>query len=77
VSRDGMLQGPNFELLGQVLDATHIQVVISGGISKLADIEKLAAIKHKHFFGVIVGKALYEQKLDLKEAVKRFQNGSP
>ena len=70
IARDGMLTGPNFKSLEELLDATNIPVIASGGIAGIEDIEKLKAIENKGILGAITGKALYEGKLDLKEAIK-------
>ena len=68
ISRDGMLTGPNLERLKQLVDRKTINIIASGGISCLDDIEKLVSIKD--LVGVIVGKALYEKRFDFKEATK-------
>src|SRR5699024_8940002 len=59
VSRDGMLNGPNVELLREVSAATSAPVVASGGISSLDDIRALAAVVDEGVDSAIVGKALY------------------
>lgn len=73
VNRDGTLAGPNLALLGQVLSKTRMDVIHSGGISELAHVEGLARITSKNFKGVIVGKALYEKKFTLLDAIGKFQ----
>ncbi|MBU0467462.1 MAG: 1-(5-phosphoribosyl)-5-[(5-phosphoribosylamino)methylideneamino]imidazole-4-carboxamide isomerase [Candidatus Omnitrophica bacterium] len=70
IARDGMLTGPNLKSLEELLDATNIPVIASGGISCIEDIKNLKALEKKGILGVITGKALYEGKLDLKEAIK-------
>ncbi|MBI4343388.1 MAG: 1-(5-phosphoribosyl)-5-[(5-phosphoribosylamino)methylideneamino]imidazole-4-carboxamide isomerase [Candidatus Omnitrophica bacterium] len=69
VSRDGMLQGPNLELLQQVLDVGVRQLIASGGIATLEDLRRLKALEPRGVAGCIVGKALYEGKIELKEAI--------
>jgi len=69
ISRDGMLKGPNVDSLKEILSSTKISVIASGGISTLDDIRQLVAIKNPRLFGVIVGKALYEKRFTLKEAI--------
>ncbi len=64
-----MLKGPNIKRLREILDATKILIIASGGISSLEDIKKLNEIKNNRLEGVIIGKALYEGKIDLKEAI--------
>lgn len=71
ISRDGMLAGPAFELYDKLI-ATYgrkIELVASGGVSSLADLEKLAG---KGVFAAIVGKAIYEGNVSLKE-LKDFE----
>ncbi len=69
ISRDGMLNGPNFEALKILLKATKIPVIASGGVASLDDIKKLKALEHDGVMGAIVGKALYEGKFNLKDAL--------
>ncbi|MBN1793690.1 MAG: 1-(5-phosphoribosyl)-5-[(5-phosphoribosylamino)methylideneamino]imidazole-4-carboxamide isomerase [Candidatus Omnitrophica bacterium] len=69
ISKDGMLQGPNINLLRDVLESTSLSVIASGGISNIADIEKLAELKKENLEGAIVGKALYEGRFHLSEAI--------
>ncbi|MDP3920851.1 MAG: 1-(5-phosphoribosyl)-5-[(5-phosphoribosylamino)methylideneamino]imidazole-4-carboxamide isomerase [Candidatus Omnitrophota bacterium] len=69
VRKDGMLEGPNLDELDEVLDLTNANVILSGGISSLSDIEKCRQITKKNFEGVIIGKALYDKKFSLEEAV--------
>lgn len=70
VRRDGMLQGPNLEGLREILDTVDLSVIASGGISDIADIKNLLALKKKNLIGVITGKAIYEDTLNFKEAVE-------
>ena len=73
VSRDGMLKGPNLELLNEVLGAGTTQLIASGGISSMKDLEQLKALEPKGVMGVIVGKALYEGAIDLRQALELFK----
>ncbi|HSI73934.1 MAG TPA: 1-(5-phosphoribosyl)-5-[(5-phosphoribosylamino)methylideneamino]imidazole-4-carboxamide isomerase [Fimbriimonas sp.] len=68
IARDGMLQGPNIELLHQVMQAVAIPVIASGGVGSLQHIEALASASTSPE-GVIVGRALYEGKLTLRQAL--------
>ena len=70
IARDGTLSGPNFDGLKNVLDAVEMQVIASGGVGQLEDIKKLMKLEPYGLYGAIVGKAIYENKLDLKEAIK-------
>ncbi len=69
VSRDGMLSGPNLELLERVCAATDAALVASGGVSSLADIEALRGLVDAGVEGAIVGKALYAGAFTLEEAL--------
>lgn len=70
IARDGMLQGPNLEGLAQVLEWSRSRVILSGGISVLSDIEQCRNLKQPNFDGVIMGKALYEKRFELRDAVR-------
>lgn len=68
ISRDGTLSGPNIEAIKNLLKLTKIYLIASGGVSSLDDIAALNKIKG--LSGVIIGKALYENKFSLEEAIK-------
>jgi len=67
VSRDGTLEGPDLEFLEQACDLELTNVIASGGISNITDIKD---VKEKNAFGVILGKALYENKISIEDAQK-------
>jgi phosphoribosylformimino-5-aminoimidazole carboxamide ribotide isomerase len=66
ISRDGMLEGPNFEALAELASAVALPVIASGGITTLEDIRRLADLG---LAGCIIGRALYERRLNLREAI--------
>jgi len=69
VAKDGLLQGPSFDLYRTMQDQLpKLNIIASGGVSNMADIETLADM---NLFGVIVGKAIYEGRVALKE-LSRF-----
>lgn len=68
IVKDGMLQGPDYQGLNDLLNAVKISVIASGGISGLDDLKKLMAMNKKNLVGAITGKAIYEGKLDFSEA---------
>lgn len=70
IARDGTLRGPNIDGIKNILDAVAISVIASGGISELSDIKKLVDLNAAHLAGVIVGKALYEHRFSLQDAIK-------
>jgi len=67
VSRDGTMEGPDLEFLEQTCRLTNANVIASGGISNVNDIKN---VKEKNAFGVILGKALYENKISIEDAKK-------
>ncbi len=69
VNSDGMLRGPNVQLLRQVCERTDAPVVASGGISSLSDIERLADLVEVGVEGAIIGTALYVGNFSLVEAL--------
>lgn len=70
IDRDGALQGPNLRELEALLGLEGAEIIASGGVSSLADLESLSALKRKNLVGAIIGKALYEKKFSLKDAVR-------
>ena len=70
VTKDGTLQGPNVELLREVMQRTSKPVVASGGISSLQDIRDLHALVADGLEGAILGKSLYASKFTLQEALE-------
>ncbi len=67
VNRDGTMEGPDLNFLQQSCDLSNTNIIASGGISNLDDIKN---VKEKNAFGVILGKALYEEKVSIEEAKK-------
>jgi phosphoribosylformimino-5-aminoimidazole carboxamide ribotide isomerase len=71
ISTDGMLTGPNFGAQEAMLAAVSCRVIASGGISRREDVVKFVETKKRrpNLDGVIVGKALYERRVDLREMI--------
>ena len=69
VHKDGMLQGPNIELLRSVCGATDKPVVASGGVTELGDLTALASLVEEGVEGAIIGTALYEGRFALEDAL--------
>lgn len=69
VNKDGMLSGPNLELLQQVCERTDRPVVASGGVSTLADLEAIRGLVAAGVEGAIVGSALYRHAFTLPAAL--------
>src|SRR5436309_1736622 len=68
ISRDGMLEGPNLDAMAEMAAAVALPVIASGGVTTLEDIRRLA---QRGLAGCIIGRALYEGRLDLREAIKQ------
>jgi phosphoribosyl isomerase A len=75
IDKDGMLRGPNLELLRQVCARTSRPVVASGGVSSLADLRAIASLVPGGVEGAIVGKALYAGAFTLPEALAAVAHG--
>ncbi len=75
INRDGTLSGPNLEALSSIAAAVRTPVIASGGVSSLADIRALAALAPLGVEGVILGKSLYEGKVDLIKALEALGAG--
>jgi phosphoribosylformimino-5-aminoimidazole carboxamide ribotide isomerase len=73
ISRDGMLEGPNFEATADLAAAVTLPIIASGGVTTLADVGRLARLG---LAGCIVGRALYEGRLDLAAAIALAQEES-
>ena len=69
IVKDGALSGPNLKQIGWMSGEVGIDVIASGGVSRLKDLKDLKALGKKNIIGAIIGKALYEKKFSLKEAL--------
>jgi phosphoribosylformimino-5-aminoimidazole carboxamide ribotide isomerase len=69
IARDGMMAGPNLATLREVVAASLFPVIASGGIARLDDLRGIQRLGSK-IEGVIIGKALYEGRLRLSEAIE-------
>ncbi len=70
ISKDGMLQGPNITHTREMIQISGLNIIASGGVSSMKDLEMLEEIKA---YGAIVGKALYENRIDLRQAVSLYE----
>lgn len=74
IATDGMMKGPNIPSLLSILDALPgIALIASGGVSSMEDLEALDKFSAKGIKGAIVGKAIYDGKIDIKKAAGRFK----
>jgi phosphoribosylformimino-5-aminoimidazole carboxamide ribotide isomerase len=72
ISRDGMLGGPNLSALAEIVAQSAFPVIASGGISRIDDLKAVRSLG-PHVVGTIVGKALYDGKLDYRAALTALQ----
>jgi phosphoribosylformimino-5-aminoimidazole carboxamide ribotide isomerase len=72
IARDGTLEGPNVEALAALAQVVRVPVFASGGVGSLEDLERLVAVP---IAGCIVGRALYESRFSLRDALKRTSGG--
>ena len=70
ISKDGMMVGPNIESTKEIIDATGLQVIASGGISSMVDLERA---QKAGAYGAIIGKAIYQGSLSLGDVIRRFE----
>ena len=70
INKDGLLQGLNFFQIKKLLKSTKMKIIASGGVSSLDDLKKLKDLNFKNLEGVISGKAIYEKKFLVKEALE-------
>lgn len=70
ISRDGMMMGPNLKAMQTMKDAVSMEVIASGGVSSIKDLQQLKSIGMP---GAIVGKALYNGAIDLKDAFESLK----
>jgi phosphoribosylformimino-5-aminoimidazole carboxamide ribotide isomerase len=71
ISKDGMLEGPSIDLYKDILNQTSVKLTASGGISKMEDVYRMKEIGCS---GTIIGKAIYEGRINLKEIQKFITN---
>ena len=69
ITRDGTLRGVNIKLIQEFLESANAKVIIAGGVSSLADIRELTQLGGRGPAGVIIGKALYDGRVKLEEAL--------
>lgn len=70
ISRDGMLNGVNVKATARLAKLSNIAVIASGGVNSIEDIKAVKVVESSGVEGVIVGKAIYTDSLDLREALK-------
>ena len=72
INRDGMKVSPNFSETIKIAEQSNCPVVVSGGVSSIADIKKAKELKSRNIEGIIVGKAIYDGDINLEELAKEI-----
>ncbi|OHW62249.1 1-(5-phosphoribosyl)-5-[(5-phosphoribosylamino)methylideneamino] imidazole-4-carboxamide isomerase [Andreesenia angusta] len=67
IAKDGMMEGPNFEIYRELMEKNSIDIIASGGVSTLEDVAKLSEMD---MYGAIIGKALYIENIKLEDALE-------
>jgi len=75
ISTDGTLEGPNLQALREMAEASSVPVIASGGVGCMADLLALLALEPLGVEAVIVGRALYDGRIDLGEALRALNDG--
>lgn len=73
IATDGMLTGPKLDAMINIAQKTDLAVIASGGVSSLKDLEYIAEYSHQGIEGAIIGRAIYEKKFTVKQAIDKFQ----
>ena len=74
IATDGTLKGPNVQALREITEISINPVIASGGIGSIADLISLSDFENEGIEGIIVGRALYDGSIDLKEAILTLKN---
>ncbi len=74
IEKDGLMEGVSLNQLKNLLENTKLNVIASGGVSSLDDLKKLKSLEKKNLIGVISGKAIYENKFCINEAIEILES---
>ncbi|MBH32540.1 MAG: 1-(5-phosphoribosyl)-5-[(5-phosphoribosylamino)methylideneamino]imidazole-4-carboxamide isomerase [Gammaproteobacteria bacterium] len=74
IEKDGMMMGPNIESILKLSESINIPIIASGGITTIDDIKKISGYSNLGISGMIIGRALYENKINVTEAQKILNN---
>ncbi len=74
IDKDGVMEGMNLIQINELISSTNLKIISSGGVSSLTDLEKLKQINSKKLIGVISGRAIYEKKFSVRDAIKLLKD---
>ncbi|MBM3700479.1 MAG: 1-(5-phosphoribosyl)-5-[(5-phosphoribosylamino)methylideneamino]imidazole-4-carboxamide isomerase [Actinobacteria bacterium] len=77
ISRDGTLSGTDTKIIEKVLKLSNAKFIVAGGVTDISDIIKLKKLEVQGVSGVIIGKALYEETIDIKDAIAAAKGELP
>jgi phosphoribosylformimino-5-aminoimidazole carboxamide ribotide isomerase len=77
ISRDGMMSSANVEGIRELAENSSVEIIASGGVTSLDDLRALKALESLGVTGVIAGRALYEKRFTVREALKILGEGGP
>jgi len=76
IERDGMMKGPNFASTCDFSRSVKTPVILSGGVTTLNDVKRALSLEKDGVEGIIIGRALYEGKIDLREAIAMTEDSN-
>ena len=74
IDKDGLMEGANYKQLNKLLSLTKLKIIASGGISSLDDLRIIKKMEKPNLIGVISGKAIYEKKINVSDAIKILED---
>ena len=74
ITKDGMLSGINQALYKKISSLTEIPIIVSGGVTTLEDVHEIISMRDKGLSGIIIGKAIYENRIKISDLVKLESN---
>jgi len=77
IAKDGTLSGPDMKFLRRIISETNVNLIYAGGVKTIEHIRQLKELENMGLAGVIVGRALYDGTLDLKEAIDACKKDNP
>jgi phosphoribosylformimino-5-aminoimidazole carboxamide ribotide isomerase len=75
ISRDGTLTGTDTKIIKKVLNLSSAKFIVAGGVTNISDIIELKKLEQQGVSGVIIGKALYEETINIKDALEVAEGG--
>ncbi|MCK5148019.1 1-(5-phosphoribosyl)-5-[(5-phosphoribosylamino)methylideneamino]imidazole-4-carboxamide isomerase [bacterium] len=73
IATDGMLVGPNLPFMEDIATASGLKIIVSGGVSCMDDLAAASQLTDRGIEGIIIGKAIYEGRIDINEAITQYQ----